>query len=105
MRRRRAAFSAVLLLFVLGIIEGISGLATSIIARRGWMAYIPRFSDEQIAHYLASRNAALGWGPAVDRSGLVVLPSPRSDPASARSSEPCVSVYGDSFTYGDEARD
>lgn len=57
-------------------------------------------------HYLARRDPLLGWpfpasfgGPVLDRSGARRLPS-FPEPGKA-----CVSVYGDSFSFGDEVDD
>ncbi len=102
MTRKHAAFSLVLLLVVLAIVEGMSALATSLLVRRGWMARIPRLSDEQADYYFAHRNPLLGWGPEVDSAGRVVRLRTRPDPAFPDTLPACASAYGESFTQGSE---
>ena len=63
--------------------------ATSYLARRGAMAYIPNFSPSHVEAYLHERDAELGWS----------VSAPRADPAFP-GQPACVSVYGDSFTAG-----
>lgn len=69
------------------------------------MAQVPRFSESDISRYLRKRNPWLGWGPPVSSSGKVSELRPRADPLSSGSTPPCISVYGDSFTYGYGAED
>jgi hypothetical protein len=102
---RRATLWVALGLAALLAVEGLAALTTAMLTRRGWMAYVPRFPAGQVSHYLASRNPLLGWGPAVDGAGRVVETRPRPDPPRSLEPAPCVSVYGDSFTFGDEAAD
>jgi hypothetical protein len=99
----RATHTLALAVLVFLSIEVFAAVTTGVLCRRGWMAYIPRLRDEQTAVYLARRSPRLGWGPATDVTGQVLNASPRHDPASPRDEPPCVSAYGDSFTFGDEA--
>ena len=109
---KRAAFTAVIVVMSLLLFELGSFVAAGILVRKGWMAYIPRFSDEQIGLYLRERDRTLGWafvtdstwGSSTTPDGRVPRAHPRPDPASA-SGPPCASTYGDSFVYGTEAPD
>lgn len=91
-----------LVLLVLAIVEGFAFAAGRIIASRGFF-YLPE-SDEGYADYLARRDPLLGW-PAqdaagkgeMDASGSRIVPS-FPDPATPS----CVTLFGDSFTWGDE---
>lgn len=101
--RQRVLFPAILLLLVLTAVEGTAMVATSVLAQRHLMAYIPSFTEEQIAHFFRSREPRLGWGPRTDGRGLVTTPTPRNDPAFPADAAACISAYGDSFTYGEDA--
>ena len=109
---KRAIFTVVVVLLSLVVVEICSFVAVGILVRRGWMAYVPRFSDEQMEFYLREHDRTLGWafvtdstwGSATDSAGTITRPIPRPDPAFA-SGRPCVSTYGDSFVYGTEASD
>jgi hypothetical protein len=94
---------AVLLLIIVS--ESLSAWTTSTLVGRGWMAAIPDISPQQIDAFLADRNPALGWGPAVDASGEVIRLAPRRDPAFSAEVPPCISTYGDSFTAGSGVED
>ena len=110
---RRFAFGAVLLLFCLLLFEFGSFVGVNVLTRRGWMAYIPRFTDEQKEVYLRERDPALGWaftsptrwGRATDAEGIIRAPIHRPDPAPTSEGAPCVSAYGDSFVYGTDVQD
>ncbi len=76
--------------------------------RRMYVAPVPTDggADMTYANYLAQRDPFLGWpwrseigGPKYDETGTRRLPGiPNTEP-------PAVSLYGDSFTYGDEVDD
>lgn len=100
--RQRILFSLILLLLVLAVTEAMAAAGTWFLVKRHLMAYIPAFSDAQIAHFFEHREPRLGWGPPTDSTGLVHVTTPRPDPASAPGAPACISVYGDSFTFGDD---
>ena len=102
---RRVLFSAIVLLLVMLAVEGAAFATTRVLVERGWIAYVPRFSNHDISRYLHLRNPTLGWGPAIGADGNVVEPQPRPDPLSTPGESPCTSTYGDSFTYGAEVED
>ncbi|MBD0319061.1 MAG: hypothetical protein ICV87_01915 [Gemmatimonadetes bacterium] len=102
MRRKQLFFYAVLVALVLGFAEAASAAACAVLVKRGWMARLPRLSDEQLRLYFTHRNPHLGWGPAVDGAGRVLRLQPRPDPAFADTLPPCAAAYGESFTAGSE---
>ena len=110
---KRAAFTAVAVLLSLVLFELGSFVAIGVLMRKGWMAYIPRFTDAQIETYFEQRDPWLGWaftsdstwGQATDSTGHVNRPRPRRDPSPGAVGAPCVSVYGDSFAFGAEVED
>lgn len=102
-RHRRPLFHVLALAGSIALLEISAAGATSWLWRRGWMAEIPDLKAAIVQDYLAHRNPALGWGPRVDASGLVTALSPR--PPVADAAPPCVSAYGDSFTFGSEVAD
>ena len=104
-RGKIAAFTGIMLLLILGVVELAAAVVTSVLVGRSWMAAIPAFSDEEVSRYFAERNPLLGWGPDVDSEGRVVAPAPRHDPRRTLPDTPCVSAYGDSFTLGSEVGD
>ena len=104
-RGKVIAFSAIMLALIIGVVELASAVVTSLLVRRSWMAAIPAFSDEDVSRYFAERNPLLGWGPDVDSTGRVIAPEPRHDPHRALPDTPCVSAYGESFTFGSEVGD
>lgn len=99
-RARPVLFWLIIVFFVLAIVEGGAAVATSVLLRHGWMANLPEFSERDVSRYLGLRNPWLGWGPPTTHAGRVVGLAPRPDPLSVSGPLPCVSVYGDSFTYG-----
>lgn len=68
------------------------------------MADIPPLTESALADF-SRRNPLLGWGPPVDAAGRVQRLEPRPDPAFRGDAAPCVSAYGDSFTYGSQVAD
>jgi hypothetical protein len=65
----------------------------------------PSISVAEYERYMQVRNPLLGW-PArkADDNGVELIES-RPVPAYPTSGNECVSLYGDSFTYGDEVAD
>jgi hypothetical protein len=107
---KRAIFSGVVFLLSLMLFEMGSFVAIGILVHKGWMAFIPEFTEVQKDLYFRDRDTILGWafvtdstwGPATDSEGLIHTPIARPDPASATLGAPCASAYGDSFVYGTE---
>ncbi|MBI4060191.1 MAG: hypothetical protein HY403_02050 [Elusimicrobia bacterium] len=66
----------------------------------GMFYFPPRVTRERYERYLAVRDPVVGW-PARARRGL----TPRSSPASLKPGRPCVTLYGDSYTFGAEVSD
>ena len=67
-------------------IELTAAIVSAQLVRNGWMAAMPPLPDRPV----------IGFGP---------VNGPRHDPAFAPDAPPCISAYGDSFTYGAEAPD
>jgi hypothetical protein len=99
-RSRELVFAGCLVLLVAGVTEGLAALASTLLVARGAMADVPVLSEDEIALALARRSPRLGWGPATDARGQVVVPAPRADPAFPSDRLPCIAIYGDSFTLG-----
>ncbi len=98
---KKLLFSLITVLMVFSLAELAAYVAGRIIGRIG-VFYEPRpVEEESVADYLAKRDPLLGW-PApsdfpsqrYDRSGSRPIPS-FPEPGRA-----CVSIYGDSFTFG-----
>jgi hypothetical protein len=106
---RRALPYALLLTFTFGVIEGLSYTAGRILQHRQLMYREPvrgtGHAVASFAEYLDKRDELIGWpypaefgGERFDASGSRPIPA-FIDPSSHRS---CVSLYGNSFTYGGE---
>lgn len=88
------------LLFTLSMLEIVSCVGGRVLRERGTF-YQPH-SSEGFAAYLAARDPETGWPPPGQR--------PDRDPSGSRISvafpdhtqKSCVSIYGDSFAWGDE---
>jgi hypothetical protein len=110
LRERKITVRLLVGLIVVVLVEGICYLAGS------WIAYRDRFIQREprsvgsttYDEYLAVRDDLLGWprkeafgGPEFDRSGS--RPNPEFPDPSVHKS--CISLYGDSFTLGEEVDD
>jgi lysophospholipase L1-like esterase len=84
----------VLILLILICVEILS-FVTSIELRRSGVLYDPSLVTQNYADYLAKRDAKLGWR----------RPTTRTDPDFPIAMQPCVSLFGDSFTWGSEVAD
>src|SRR5688500_13090143 len=104
-RRKIVAFTAIMVLLIVAVVELAAAVVTGVLVRRSWMAAIPAFSEKQVSRYFEERNSLLGWGPDVNAEGQVVTPAPRHDPRRSLPDLPCVSAYGESFTLGSEVGD
>jgi hypothetical protein len=105
--RRRANFIAVLAIIAVNVIclELVARAATRSFFRARGLTYLREVpAPETLTRYLAERDPQLGW-PSARR-----LKDPSFDALGARvnthfpdvRTPPCVSVYGDSFTYSSE---
>lgn len=83
---RHALKQAVALLLGMAAIEIAAAFVSAQLVRNGWMAAIPPFSTQSEIGFRAPAG-------------------PRHDPAFDVTTPPCISTYGDSFTYGAEAGD
>ena len=71
---------------------------------RGILYFPPEVTREQYERYLAIRDPVVGW-PARAALRAAGGPEPRPSPAFPEAREWCVTLYGESFTYGDEVSD
>lgn len=95
---------SLLILVVAITVEGISYIFTGYLERKG-IIYKPYMSDNY-EEYLRKRDPLLGWPypdtfgkGELDLSGSRIIPS-FPDPES----KTCISLYGDSFTFGSEVK-
>lgn len=66
---------------------------------------VPTVSRADFENYLTARDPLLGWpAPRLGRTGVATV-EPRPVPAFPTPGKECVSLYGDSFTYGSEVSD
>lgn len=70
---------------------------------RGILYFPPEVTRAQYERYLAVRDPVVGW-PARGL-GTEGQPVPRPSPAYPGTGEWCVTLYGDSFTFGDDVSD
>jgi len=89
---------------------GLAWLAAELVAlgaglglRRSGLFYAPRANVGQLAGYMERRDPVLGWpAPSSFGHGAWDAGGARVDPAFAADAPACVSLYGDSQTFGDE---
>ena len=100
---RAALLASILLVLVLGVMEAMAFVASGLLAGRG-LLLVPADASGY-ADYVARRDPVVGWPSREsfgqgerDTSGSRRVPS-HPDPAAPS----CVAVFGDSFTWGDEA--
>lgn len=91
---RHVLMAAIMIAIVLIAIEMMSFVAANRLKNSG-VFYDPATVKQSYDSYLAKRDLVLGWG----RGG------PRSDPVFPVTAEPCVSLFGDSFTQSSEVED
>lgn len=73
------------------------------ILRKGLLYFPPSLSEAEYANYRAIRDPLLGWPTPRMRGGREHdLTGARVSPAFPDPGDACVSLYGDSFTYGEE---
>lgn len=98
--RRRALLYALSALLLGGLVEGAAWVVENALATRGVVYHPPEVGDYEA--YLGQRDPLLGWpmrgpDPRRDASGSRIVPA-APDPAQPA----CLSLYGDSFTFGHE---
>jgi hypothetical protein len=108
---RRILMYAVMLAIVVFCIEIVSFVAITLIKPSG-VFYDPSMVTQNYGEYLKKRDINLGWGPSSPPSGLIEAksenPTPdgaRHDPIFAVDARPCLSLFGDSFTWSKEVAD
>lgn len=72
---------------------------------RGILYFPPEVTRERYEHYLAIRDPVVGWPARSGPGAAAGPPVPRPSPAFPEPGEWCVTLYGESFTYGDEVSD
>ncbi len=96
--------SLLIFAFLFLLSEAISLYAISNIPRAAKLFYSPpKINSSQFQSYLKVRDPIVGW-PRIDGEGPFRFDSlgARPDPTFPNVKDPCISVYGDSFTYGEE---
>jgi hypothetical protein len=100
-RSKAAVFYVLLFAFLFLVAEGASRVAVAYLSTSG-IFFDQKRITQSYGEYLRVRDARLGWGPppmSVDPFGA------RKDFSKYADSPPCMDVYGDSFTWGDEVSD
>ena len=100
--------SAVIVLFLLGCVEGFSYVVLRFVPQISLFAYAPEArSEEDYAAYLKRRDPELGWPGTGWLAKHTDDRGARLSPANTEfgDAEACMSLYGDSFTFSDEAPD
>src|SRR5262245_22014988 len=92
---------ALTFLFVVSSVELLSALAIKILKPMG-IFYDPSTVTQNYIDYLALRDENLGWSP---RGTKTTIDGARNDPAFSTRLEPCISMFGDSFTWSEEVED
>jgi len=95
---RKLILTGVCFLATLLVIELLAYLVANFLASKGAL-YKPQ-SEEGFASYVARRHPVLGWVPKPN-AGFDNVGS-RPTPAHPDTRNPCVSLYGDSFTWSSE---
>ncbi len=93
----------ILILVTLGLLEVVSCIGGRVLRKRGTF-YEPG-GAEGFKDYFAIRDPELGWPPLVSRGDRDASGARNSPAFPDASIAPCISLYGDSFTYGDEVDD
>jgi lysophospholipase L1-like esterase len=94
---------------VFGIVEAGSFAAMSILKGTGTV-YDSGAITQSYSDYLEKRDAELGWGPRSNEANVAIpeYAAPdgtRKDPSFGTDDTPCVSIFGDSFTWSTEVAD
>ena len=104
-RTREAATLFILLMVSLALGEVASFFAGSYLSSKG-VFYVPP-SSLRSEVYLAERDPLLGWPSPTTfgQDGKRDSSGARIDPVASGGSPPCISLYGDSFTWSEEVGD
>lgn len=98
---RRLARAAAVLLVTLVALEITACVGVRLLTARG-LFYVPP-TTANLAEYMRTRDPVLGWPSPVSPQGDLDASGSRLVPAFPDPSSPaCVSLYGDSFTYGED---
>jgi hypothetical protein len=108
---RRIVMYAVMLAMVFICFEITSAIAITLLAPSG-IFYDSSIITQSYDDYLKKRDINLGWSPSPRpspplkaESDLVVDDSARHDPMFPAEKRPCLSLFGDSFTWSSEVAD
>lgn len=96
----------ILVLLFLGLLELFSYLAVKNLGFLRFFAYSePKVTQEQFEDYMQNRHPLLGWPSKKWLAEYTVETGARISPVNEAFGDagPCISLYGDSFAYGDEA--
>jgi hypothetical protein len=108
-QRRRAVARAVVVAAIAIAAEGFSYLALSVPARalQKRLYWPPTITPAESAIYLARRDPRLGWPSRDWLADNADSMGARRSPENERLADqpPCVSTYGDSFTFGSDVAD
>lgn len=97
---RGALIPLLAIMVVWGFIELIAFVAIKLLKPYG-VFYEPSVS-QTYASYLAARDVNLGWAPSRAKTAV---DGARTDPTFSASTKPCISLFGDSFTWSEEVED
>lgn len=97
----RLVMLAVMLIIVCCCIELIAFIAIRLLKPYGAF-YDPSTVTQSYTRYLEVRDVKLGWGPS---RAKIAADGTRIDPAFSVTSQPCISLFGDSFTWSEEVDD
>lgn len=114
--RRQLAMYAVMLVITVVLIDAAAYylLVEPKYLRYSGILYDPSMVTQDYAYYLANRDPDLGWGPPAPspremfddpRGEHAAADGTRADPAFSAAVQPCISLFGDSFTWAAEVPD
>ncbi len=114
--RRLVPMFVIMLLSIFGCVEALTYFVVidPKRVRYSGMLYDPSSVTQDYAYYLAHRDLKLGWGPSPPSHAAASGGSAgehtaadltREDPAFPVTAQPCVSLFGDSFTWATEVAD
>jgi hypothetical protein len=108
---RQILMYAVMLAIVFICIEIVSFVAITLIKPSG-VFYDPSMVTQNYDEYLEKRDINLGWGPSPPPNGPIeaepentAADGTRHDPVFPIDARPCLSLFGDSFTWSEEVAD
>ena len=100
---KKRLFYAITTFLVLLVVESISYFAIQVLSRADVVFYYPSNITQLYSDYLTKRDEYLGWPSSTQflHSNEFASDGSRIDIQYAPDVKPCVSVFGDSFTWGD----